>query len=346
MIRGKRLSAAQRSALRLEIARLYCDEGKTLADVTHELARADGIEISTMEVSRILREAKDAGIVRFVFTPPESVDLGQRLVARYPCLRQAFVVAAGSSYSFQQRMLAQRAAQLFDDVVGQRGTCKIGISGGNTMAEMVGALETKRRDIDIYPTALIARGPDLPDHMDQMLIIGELWKKSGQMQQRAHYATLPPFDTGWSYRKVKDMYQGFLKWRKVGRVWEGMRSVDVIFASVGAVETPEEYKATRKRTILNLLEEMTIDLEWLRARGAVGDVSHSLFDANGQGLREGDFFITLGVDRMRAMARDADKSVVLVAGKYKEKALAAALTGGLCNILVTADETARELLTS
>jgi DNA-binding transcriptional regulator LsrR (DeoR family) len=38
--------------------------------------------------------------------------------------------------------------------------------------------------------------------------------------------------------------------------------------------------------------------------------------------------------------------MVLIAGKYKEKALASALRGGLCNVLVTDDETATRLLSN
>jgi hypothetical protein len=215
------------------------------------------------------------------------------------------------------------------------------------MHEVVAALGTRARDIDIYPTALIARGPDLPDHMDQMIIIGDLWKKSGRVPKRAHYATLPPFDTGSDPDAVRRLNSGFKEMTKVNTVWERMCQVDAVFASLGAVEVPAEYRETRGRTILDLLAEMTIDRGWLEEREIVGDISHSLFDVRGNPLKDGDLFITLGISRIKAMASCyPSKLMVLIAGKYKEKALASALRGGLCNVLVTDDETATRLLSN
>jgi len=346
MGRGKRIPSTERVKLRLEVARLYC-EGMTQTAIAHQLDQSHGVQISPMEVSRLMKEAKAEGYVKFVFNPPPSDRLREGLIAKYKCLKDAVVVVAGSGYSFQQRMLARVAGEYFDRVVEKRPGLKIGISGGNTMYEVVSSLPEKHRDIDIYPTALTARGPDLPDHMDQMLIIGELWAKSGRIPKRAHYATLPPFDKGSQPSAVRKLYRGFTRLHKVKAVWEGMTSVDMVFASVGAVDMPDEYRQLRGRTLLDFLAEMNIDEKWLRSRGAVGDISHSFFDARGNPVVEADAFLTLGIPHIRAMAsRFPDKVVVLIAGKYKERSLAGALAGRLCNVLVTDDETAASLLDS
>ena len=93
----------------------------------------------------------------------------------------------------------------------------------------------------------------------------------------------------------------------------------------------------------------------LATDGAVGDLGCCFFDANGNGRKDWEFFLTAGhysdnseyrgVEFYRHLVRSG-KQVVVVAGIYKVPAILAALKGKLFNVWITDEETARTILTT
>jgi deoxyribonucleoside regulator len=76
-----------------------------------------------------------------------------------------------------------------------------------------------------------------------------------------------------------------------------------------------------------------------------GDINCSFFDRHGKTRRpDWEFFLKLDVDNMRKLAAHLQKEVVVIAGNYKIEPLKAALEGNLCNVLITDEQTMRDLL--
>jgi deoxyribonucleoside regulator len=327
----------QRLSNLVEIARLFYEEKRS------KTAIANQFKISGTHAARLLTEAEQLGLVEVRVRPPRLQGLQQALLLRYNCLREVIVIAVGGDSKRKLGMLGQVAAEYFDTSV--EPGMKVGISGGNTIYEMITALPSRVRDVQLYPTALIGRGPFIPEHVDPMVLITLLWEKSGRTERSAYYVTIPPFDKGSKPAKVRRDNK-ILKTRpKVAEVWKGMQGVDIVFASVGLVRSGKEEAPRGRASLLDLVADLGVTPQQLMKSGAIGDMSYALFDKDGKTRVEWEYFITLGIDHFRLMAADYPRRrVVVIAGEKKQQALASILRGGLCNVLITDDTTAENLL--
>lgn len=323
-------------SLLLKVARLYYGDGMSKTDISHE------IKASVTQVARLLKEARFLGIVVVDFRPPELQELGAALADRYDSLREAVVIPSHDNYDFHLTMLGKAAAKYFDERV--KAKARVGISGGGTLYEMINALPVQDRDIKMYPTAILGRGPSIEDHIDPIALLTFLWAKSGHREESVYYATVLPFQRGFTFTQVREDYDFFLKRDKIREVFEAMRTVDFVFASIGPIGGPPESRKETRPAAVNLLRDLGITDKDLHLAGAVADLGYNFFDQNGKGRQEWEYFLSLGIEHLHAMVLNPKKHVVAVAGRHKTTAIRAALRGGLVSVLITDEGTARELL--
>lgn len=324
----------KRLGLLFEVARMHYGEGLSKTKIANRL------DTSATQVGRFLKEAQRLKMVRFWFEPPKLPTLQAALLKRFDCLKDARVIPSAVEYQSHLENLGKAGAMYFDEVV-KDGMC-VGICGGNTIDAVINALPMRERKLKLFPTILIGRGPQIPEHVDSMVLLHNLWeqnKRGGPGGQQPHYTTILPFEkkrTGAATLKaLRDDHVEVLKRPKVKAVLDGMKKVDLVLASIGDKDTS---------SVLTLLSELDIGQNWIEKEKIVGDMSYSLFDENGQTKERWKFFLTLSVDDFRQMAADPTKQVVLIAGMRKERPLKAALKGRLCNMLITDQKTAETLL--
>lgn len=339
-LKGEKMREEERTALLHKVASLYYERAPNRRRLTKSQIAAQ-IGQSPTQVANLLREAERKGIVSIQVTLPRLRELQDSLKDRYGFLRDVLVIPPEKDCSIALRLLGKAAAEYFDEEVTPG--MKVGISGGYIMYEMVEALADRKRDIHIYPTAIIGRGPGII-HIDPMILVTLLWAKSGRQPDRAHYVTVLPSEST-KRDKVKDEYRQFYRERKkVRQTFSEMKLVDIVFASIGALEVNAEYRAATQYVTKNLLNEVNISEEELRNEGVVGDITYSFFDGNGRTKPGWNVFLSLGVDYLREMAADPAKRVVVVVGSYKMEALRAVLRGKLCNVLITDGDAAENLI--
>lgn len=164
---------------------------------------------------------------------PRIQELEKVLQARYCCLKEVSVIPTGSSdEEFQLQELGEAGASYFDGLLdllhAQRPNrrVKVALSGGNTMYKVVQALEEKERNIEIYPAALVGRGPFIPEHIDPMVLISVLPNKSGRHKESAFYVTIQPFDRDRPPTSIVEDNETLKRTPKMSQVWEGMQKVD------------------------------------------------------------------------------------------------------------------------
>jgi deoxyribonucleoside regulator len=333
----KRVSREERRRLLLEVARLHYEQRLSKTDISHK------VETSPTQVARLLQEAEELGIVKFQFAPPKSEELALELEGRYPFLKKAVVVPRVKDPLFQQHVLAVAAAEYFEAHV--RPHTSVGLSGGNTIYQMVKELPERRRAIKIFPTAIIGRGPTIT-HIDPMVLVAILWAKSGGEPGAAYSVTVPPINSGLTLDHVAKEYRKFKSWPQVQEVYEGMQKVDTVFASLGSIRADEDYRRSTRHDTAKLLGTSEISESELEKEGIVGDINYSFFDVEGQTKPRWNPFLSLDVNMLQEMVADgrSERRVVVVVGQYKVNALRAALTGNLCNVVVTDDAAAQELL--
>jgi deoxyribonucleoside regulator len=332
----QRISDEERRSLLLQVARLHYEQRMSKTEVSHV------VRTSPTQVARLLQEAENEGIIQFKFAPPEEEKLGMDLTRKYPHLQRAIVIASVPDPVFQRQLLGQKAVEYFEANVKPK--MKVGISGGYTLFEMVENLPKKDRNIEIYPTAILGRGPTIM-HIDPIILVTLLWAKSGSQPGTAYSVTVEAPQASRSRKQIEGDLNKLKAREKVREVYEGMKSVDVVFASIGSMYADEEYRQATQHDVRQILGELNLSEEELRNEGVVGDINYSYFDEAGNTQKKWSFFLSLDVNLLRQMAQDIpNRQVVVIVGNYKRKALRAVLKGRLCNVLITDRIAAQSLL--
>ena len=290
----------------------------------HEVAAILGVSRST--VSRLLTAARERGIVRISIDPfePRDRDLERQLRERFG-LRWAVVVKAGGRPTESvRRAIGYFAAPAM--VEAARGAAAVGIAGGRTIGEVIGAMPPIARDGDrevavvqlmghIDPTARHIDAPELGRTLAQRLA--------------GSFSTLP----APVFAPDRETRDAFLAHQHVRHVWHRFEALDLAFVGVGTLEesvfiergvlTPDDYAA-------------------LRAAGAVGEICGRFFDAEGRECASDyrDRVVAVELDRLRG----GPEVVAVTNGASRGAAILAALRGDLVTSLVIDDDGASALL--
>jgi deoxyribonucleoside regulator len=320
-----RVDREHKNDLLLECARLH------YVDKLNKTQIAARLQISGTHVARLLREAEEAGIVEITVRLPADHDkLEAELRERFG-LHAVKVVDYSDDYEHLLKNLGRGGAALFEEICQIRWAARVGVGGGITLYEVVEALETKPRQIELYPLALVGRGPEL-EHVDSVFLVTALYFKS-RPGAKAFVVGVPPLPQ--SRAKAQKFTADLLnEIDEVREVHQAARDVEVAFVGLNAL--PPD------RGMLKEFTKVGLDLKALKAKGAVGVINYSHFDGRGQQI--GEYFLSVSVQDLKDMARNAEKKVVVVAGGlHKFEAIKVGLTHKMFNALVTDHRTARML---
>jgi DNA-binding transcriptional regulator LsrR (DeoR family) len=320
-----RIDREHKSDLLLECARLH------FVDKLNKTQIAGRLQISGTHVARLLREAEEAGIVEITVRLPADHDkLAAELRERFG-LHAVKVVDYSDDYEHLLKNLGRGGAALFEEICQIRWATRVGVGGGITLHEVVEALETKPRQIELYPLALVGRGPEL-EHVDSVFLATALYFKS-RPGAKAFVVGVPPLPQ--SRTKAQRFTADLLnEIDEVREVYQAARDVEVAFVGLNAL--PPE------RGVLKEFSKVGLDLKVLKARGAVGVINYNHFDGRGQQI--GEYFLSVSVQDLKDMAHNPEKKVVVVAGGlHKFESIKVGLMYKMFNALVTDHRTARLL---
>ena len=319
----------------LEVVRLFYEADLSEKEIGQRL------DVSSTHIGRLLNIARRQGLIRFQIVPPAFADLQERLRDRFSFLKEALVVPSSDDFVFERRLCAKVAAQYFDTKV-RSGMRSVAVGGGNTLYDMVTELPVENRHLDIYPTAMIGRGPTI-ESPDRAVIMSLLWARSGGQTAKAYYASILPAENVSSVSELQEEHQRFLKRPIVKQVYTGMRKVQAVFTGLGPVGRNPDYDRLSPRSTLKRLSRLGVIPANLKSTGAVGEVSYDFFDDRGDTRPEWKLALSLGVDELKQIV-SSGRDVVVIAGRHREEALKGALRGEILNVLITDDRTANDLL--
>jgi deoxyribonucleoside regulator len=320
-----RISRERKGELLLECARLH------YIDKLNKTQIAARLQISGTHVARLLREAEEAGIVEISVRLPSDYDkLEADLRDRFG-LHAVRVVDFSDDYEHLLKNLGRGGAALFEEICQIRWGARVGFGGGVTLYEVVEALDTKPRQIELYPLALVGRGSEL-EHVDSAFLVTALYFKS-RPAAKAFVVGVPPLPQ--SRLKAEKFTADLLtEVDEVREVYQAARDVEVAFVGLGTL--PPD------RGMLKEFGKVGLDLRTLKGRGAVGILNYNYFDQRGDQI--GEYFLTVSVRDLQDMSRNAEKKVVLVAGGlHKFEAIKVALATRMFNVLVTDHRLAQKL---
>ncbi|PZX12197.1 deoxyribonucleoside regulator [Palleronia aestuarii] len=291
-------------------ARMFYNEDRTQAQIGTELG------LNRWQVSRLLQEGRDLGIVRIEIVPRSDhlPELETRLVETYG-LRDAVVVRRNGAGRLEG---VARAAGQYLAALKPRPR-RIGVSWGRTMAAVAHWLpEGWASDIEVVQiNGTVAPVPQSGHHND----VAETFARKGG----GRFVPLPvPAIVGAAETRVV-----LERDRIVSDVLRLARSTRVLCFSLGAVE------GSALLVSGNITEA---EQSGLRAAGAVGDVLGRFIDARGAIADSKVDERTIGLSLADLKTRD--HAICVVTGPDKHNVTCGALRVGLCNVLITDEDTA------
>jgi DNA-binding transcriptional regulator LsrR (DeoR family) len=299
---------------------LYYEDGLTQAEIARQ------VDASRSTISRLLQEAREAGIVEITIHYPWKTDpqLENCLEERFQ-LRKALVLAArGRVYTEVLRGLGVLAARYIDRALTQDST--LGISWGTAVHSTAQALRPKRR-LPITVVQMIGAvgiGDPLIDGPDLARLMADIY--GGEYR----YLHAPLIVENGSVR------QGLLQEPRIQETLGLARKVDIALVGIGSLVP--EVSSLLRAGYLN--REALTDL---RVQGAVGDICGRHYDADGRVM---DIELNRRMVGIELKDLQGIEQVMGVAGgEAKAEAILGALRGGHINVLVTDDGAAGKVLT-
>ncbi|WP_228374283.1 sugar-binding transcriptional regulator [Demequina phytophila] len=316
---GRRYAGAdEHTRLMVRIARMYHEQGLRQADIASEL------HVSQPRVSRLLKRAVEAGIVRTTVSEPTGVftDLESRLEKDFG-LVEAVVVDAGGDDEI--RALGSAAASYLETTL--IGGDRIGISSwSSSLLAAVDSLRPFTTQVASTVVQLVGGVGESRVQVEATRLLTGLANATG-----AEPIFLPAPGLLGSVA-ARDSLMADASVLTVASHWP---QLTMALVGIGTTE-PSPLLASSGNAIADA------DQEALRGVGAVGDVCLRYFDADGEPVRTefDERVIGISPEALRAIPR----RIAVAGGARKLPAVRAALTGGWVNVLITDVDSARALV--
>lgn len=321
--RRRKGSEAREALLLGEVARLYY-----LKDLNQQHI-ADLIGTSRTSVSRMLREARARGLVEIkVHTPLDVTGDLQDELGRRLGLRECLVLAGprpeeeAAGLADTTDRLGVLGARYLQDNLADRSV--VGVSWSSTVYRVVSSRYLQEKSGATAVQLMGSIGGSIAE-LDGVSITGRLADVLGG---KAHYLHAPMLVANAAGRDA------LMCDPHIRKTLEVARNADTMVVSVGAIDrTSGQYRT-------GYLDEA--DLEYIRGRGAVGDICGSYFSYEGLPVRleMDERTIAVSFEELRAIPNRVGVS----GGLNKARPNIGAVRAGLLNVLITDEETAREML--
>jgi DNA-binding transcriptional regulator LsrR (DeoR family) len=290
-----------------------------------EIARR--LHISQARVSRLLKQAEQAGIVRTTVVVPDAVQMGlEEDLERAYGLREAVVVDA----------LHDTEEWITHDLgVATAAYLEASLTGGDVVG------------ISSWSATLLAA----VDRMRPLTRAGatravQLFGGVGNPSAEAHAARLtqrfaeltgaqPTFLLAPGIATSEQARKAYMEDRFVSEALAALDSVTLALVGIGTLEPSGLLQSSG-----NIFSEE--ELRALGARGAVGDICLRFFDEHGQAVKSDVDQRVIGVtlDQLRRV----DRCIGIAGGARKYQAIRGALLGKLVNVVITDRVTAERLV--
>jgi deoxyribonucleoside regulator len=304
---------AARDQLMVQVARMAYQQ-----DLTHtDIATRTGL--NRWQVSRLLQEARDLGVVRIEIVPrsDRNPHLETALVETFG-LADAVVLPDSVDGAGGLEGVAKAAGQYLAALKPRPTT--FGVSWGRTMAAVAHWLpEGWASGVEVVQiNGTVAQIPGEGHHNN----VAETFARKGG----GRFVPLPvPAIVGQA--ETREVLE---RDRIVAHVLQRARAVQALCFSLGAL--------TEDSALLNSGNLLAHEYEELRSKGAVGDIVGRIVDRKGQIVDADIDRRTIGLPLSDLKTRD--RAICVAAGSDKHPVVAGVLHAGLISVLVTDAATA------
>jgi len=309
--------------LMTKVARMYHSQSIRQTEITERL------NIHQSTVSRLLKKAQDAGIIRISVTVPSGIhaDLEESLESRFD-LKEAIVVDSVSSDEGQiARDLGSAAAYFVELAVKPNEV--IGISSWSaSLLEMINAMHPTKGGSGSKVVQILGGlgNPAAQTHATH------LTQRLASLTGGSAILLPAPGITSSPEAKHVLMKESYVQ--SAAKLFDDM---DLILVGIGAVQ-PSKLLASSGNIFSHTEQKI------LQSQGAVGDICLQFFNASGTLLKTPLSERVIGISMPQL--KKAKRVVGIAGGKRKIKAILGALNGRWVDVLITDRWTARTILDS
>ncbi len=301
-----------------QVARLYYKNDLT----QQQIARRMGI--TRQRVSRLLKQAREQGIVHISIHDPQYVDhqLEDELKQAFHLTEVVLTCWEEQDGANLRNRIGLLAAEHIHTVL--KDEMVVGIGWGRTLFEVVSSFP-KNNPIRIHVTPLIGGIGDMAPFFQ----VNELARRTAEAYGGSYrFLHVPAFTSDIA------LYKALMKTQEVERVSGLWNQLDLAIIGIGHVEL-------QQMSSMFFADHITPGtLAQLEAKGAVGDICGRFYDINGKPIISTAGVIGIELEQLRSVPQ-----VIAVAGGLeKVRALLGALRAGWVKTLVTDTATAREVL--
>lgn len=284
---------------------------------------ADRFYTSRSKISRMLKEARELGIVEISIREPweRNLDFEQRFKEQFHLKNVRIVMTKDQNKEEGLQKIAEAAAYYLDSVVNKEMI--VGISWGNTLYQIVKYIgANNRKNIPITVVPIMGAANRKSPEKDAMDLAKELASAYGGKYQYI-YAPL--------FVKHKELKEELVREENIKEALDLVKKADVMLTSVGSIHHKSWNDYLSPKT-----------LEILEKKGAVGHIGGHFYDISGKELETSlaERMIGADIEDIRAC-----KEVVCIAyGESKAEAVLGAIRAGLLNTLIIDEKCAGKML--
>lgn len=301
------------------VAWLYYLEGMTQEAIAREL----GISRST--VVRLIRQAKEMGLVRITMAVPhERFEKERKLEQRYG-LKVVRLVPETSDNEALKRWLGKAAAELLEDEEFVSPGTTVAVTWGTTLQKMTNSLERKRQIEGVQIVPVAGGLHRVPSESNPYSVAEQLGRSLGARVNSLH---VPGFV------EHRATAQALMRDKGIQETIELARQAKIVIYSLGTLD--------REATIVKVGYLSKTERELLKKRGAVGDISFHWIDIQGMRVEPPETINTIGISS--ADLKEIPVRFAVAGGPAKREAVLGTLRGGYATVLVTDESTAEYLL--
>ncbi len=309
----------QSTWMALKAASYYFEENKTLKEV------AGLLNVSESTVSRLIKRAKKERIVEFVIREPYKLclDLEDRLLEKYGLDQVIIAHTSGNPEKDKKRVALEGARYLQRTVTSQD---KLGIAWGGTMYYLVHYLNPCQRTDTSFVT-LHGSLSCCDYELDVDNLVSRISMAFGGNYYSLSSAGL--FDSREDLQTIKQE-------ANVQRIFSLFQQLTISVSGMGSFYPELDSPLSR----LEYLQPE--ELADLQAQGVYGDIMLRFFDSQGEECDSDVKERTLAIDI--ETYKKIPCKILVVSGVQKANSLAAALKGGLADVLIVDSKLAEAVL--
>jgi len=316
------LRAEHRYYLKLKAAYYLYEKNHTQVQI------ADMLGISRITLGKLLREAREEGIVKIEIVDVrgvrEQLDLEARLQSLFDLVDVQVVVCVENEKGEIARKLAAAGARYMETAI--RSGMKLGLAWGRTLELLVDYMEGNRGIRDIEVTTLLGgSGTSDANTQPNIIALRLLEKFSGT----GHILNAPYLC------QTEELCRALHREPQIVEILKRAKTSDLTLIGIG--ETPRSLEDYGKS--YNFTEEMIAEL---KKADAVGDICANFYDINGNACITSVSRKVVAIDI--AELRKHKKVVAVGGGPNKWASVVGALRGGYIDVLITDNFTAERVL--